>query len=69
MVSKEPVYFDPGTVNAMKEILDDAWGRIPHAQQATMQKTTLAERLLKLAAQGERDRERLLDAALRDITV
>ena len=67
MVSKEPVYFDPETVSALREILDDAWARIPHAQQATMQKTTLAERILKLAAQGERDRERLLDAALRDL--
>ena len=27
-------------------------------------KTTLAERILKSAAQGERDRDRLLDAAL-----
>ncbi len=30
-----------------------------------MLKTTLAERILKSAAQGDRDRERLLDAALR----
>jgi hypothetical protein len=29
-----------------------------------MQKTALAERILKTAAQSERDRERLLDAAL-----
>jgi hypothetical protein len=33
-----------------------------------MLKTTLAERILKSAAQGERDRERLLDAALTEFT-
>jgi hypothetical protein len=33
-----------------------------------MLETTLAERILKSAAQGERDRERLLDAALLEFT-
>jgi hypothetical protein len=32
-----------------------------------LQKTALAERILKLAAEGERDRKRLLDAALTDL--
>jgi hypothetical protein len=32
-----------------------------------MQKTALAERILKSAAEGERNRERLLDAALTDL--
>ena len=32
-----------------------------------MQKTALAERILKSAADGERDRKRLRDAALMDI--
>ena len=31
-----------------------------------MQKTVLAERILKSAAEGKRDRERLREAALRD---
>jgi hypothetical protein len=64
MVRKTPVYFDPETVAFLRETLDDAWSRLRPAQQATMQKTALAERILKSAAQGERDRERLLDAAL-----
>jgi hypothetical protein len=33
-----------------------------------MLKTTLAERILKSAAQGERDRKRLRDAALIEFT-
>jgi hypothetical protein len=32
-----------------------------------MQKTALAERILKSAARGERDRDRLRDAALMDL--
>jgi hypothetical protein len=32
-----------------------------------MQKTALAERMLKSVAQGERDPERLRDAALEDL--
>jgi hypothetical protein len=67
MVGKEPVYFDPETVNALREILDEAWRCLPAEQQATMLKTTLAERILQTAAKGERNRERLLEVALRGL--
>ena len=67
MDGKEPVYFDLETVTALREILDDAWACLRPEQQARLQKTALAERILKSAAQGERDRERLLDAALEDL--
>ena len=67
MVDREPVYFDPETVTALREILDDAWACLPPEKQATLQKTALAERILKLAADGERNRRRLLDAALTDL--
>ena len=66
-VSKEPIHFDPETITILKETLDDAWARLRPHQQATMLKSTLAERLLKSAAQGERDRKRLLDAALQGV--
>ena len=66
MDGKEPVYFDPETVALLRETLDDAWDRLRPHQQATMLKTTLAVRILKSAAQGERDRKRLRDAALAD---
>jgi hypothetical protein len=67
MVGKEPVYFDPETVNALREILDKAWSCLSAEQQATMLKTTLAERILQTAAKGERNRDRLLEVALRDL--
>ncbi|MGC1875858.1 MAG: hypothetical protein WA699_13660 [Pseudolabrys sp.] len=59
--------FDPETVALLKETLEDAWAALRPEQQATMQKTALAERILKSAADGERDRKRLRDAALMDI--
>lgn len=67
MVGKEPAYFDPETVTVLREILDEAWSRLPPERQATMQKTALAERILKSAARGERNRDRLRDAALTDL--
>jgi hypothetical protein len=67
MVGKQPKSFDPETVTLLREILDDAWASLPPEQQATMQKTALAERMLKSVAQGERDPERLRDAALKDL--
>ena len=63
-MEETPVYFDPETVAILRETLDDAWASLRPEQQATMLKTTLAGRMLKSAAQGERDRDRLRDAAL-----
>jgi hypothetical protein len=62
--TNEPVYFDIDTVLLLREILDDAWACLRLEQRATASKTLLAERILKAAAKGERDPERLLDAAL-----
>lgn len=69
MEFKEPAYFDLKTVALLRETLDEAWDAIPRKQQAGMLKTTLAERILKSAANGERDRERLREAALNSETV
>ncbi len=66
-MNKSPVHFDPETIAILKETLDDAWACLRPEQQATMQKTALAVRILKSAAQGERDRNRLRDAALIDL--
>ena len=62
-----PGLFDPETVALLRDTLDDAWASLRPEQQATIQKTALAERILKSAAEGERDRKRLRDAALMDL--
>jgi hypothetical protein len=64
MIRRETVHFDPETVTLLRETLEDAWACLSPELQATMQKTALAERILKSAARGERDRKRLRDAAL-----
>ena len=62
---EKAISFDPDTIALLKRALDGAWARLPPERQATMLKTTLAERILKSAAQGERDHKRLMGAALR----
>ena len=69
MVGKASMSFDPETVTLLRETLEDAWARLRPEQQATMQKTALAERMLKSAAEGERDRQRLRDVALMDVAI
>jgi len=64
MAIKESVPLDLKTVNVLKEVLEDAWYTLSAEQQATMSKAVLAERILVSAANGERDRERLLAVAL-----
>ena len=60
------LYLDPETAAFSREVLDSTWACLPPEQQATMQKSKLAARILKSAAQGERDCNRLRDAALMD---
>jgi hypothetical protein len=69
MTAKDPAYFDLKTVSLMREVLDDAWAYLRVDQRAETSRTILAETILKLAAQGEQDRERLLDGALDAVIV
>jgi hypothetical protein len=64
---QKPVYFDIDTVLLLREILVDAWASLRPEQRAATNKTELAERILKAAAEGERDPERLLDAVLKAV--
>lgn len=66
-MAKPAAYFDSETIALMKKALDEAWGSLPPKMQATMLKTTLAVRILESAADGERSREGLRNAALRDL--
>jgi len=66
-MAKAAAHFDAQTIALLKVALDEAWDRLPPKLQATMLKATLAERILKSAATGERNRERLREAALRDL--
>ena len=62
--TQQPVNFDRATVALLRETLEYAWACLPPERRATTSKTLLAERILKSAATGERNPERLTDAAL-----
>ena len=64
MDEKKPAYFDLKTVATLREALEDAWFCLPPEKRATTSRTLLAEPMLKLAAQGERDPDRLREYAL-----
>jgi hypothetical protein len=64
MDGKKPEYLDPETLSMLRETLDDAWDCLQPEQKATMLKTELAARILDAAAEGERDRDVLINAAL-----
>jgi hypothetical protein len=59
------IHFDPDTVALLRTILDQTWASLPPNQQAVMSRSILAERILKAAAQGERDPDRLRARAIR----
>ncbi len=67
MSDTRPVHFDLDTVLFLRETLDDAWACLRPEQRAVTTRSELAERILKTAAKGERNKERLLDAALLEI--
>jgi hypothetical protein len=56
--------FDPATVQLMKASLEEAWEMLGPIEQAKTNKQTLAVRVLRAAAQGERDPIRLRTWAL-----
>ena len=63
----KPVNYDLDTVALMRETLDEAWARLRPQERAVTPKSSLAVRILETAAQGERDPQRLLDAALSEL--
>ena len=60
------VHFDPDTVALLRTTLDGAWASLPLSLRAVTSQSILAERILRAAAQGERDPERLHALALGD---
>jgi hypothetical protein len=56
--------YDPETIVFLRTILEEAWVTLPPARRAQMPKSEMAERILRRAAQGERDPTRLRAAAL-----
>jgi hypothetical protein len=55
---------DPDTIGMLRRVLDDAWAILSPPQQTQANKSIMAQMLLKLAADGERDPTRLCELAV-----
>jgi hypothetical protein len=58
------VHFDRETIALLRTTLDRAWDSLPAGRQAVTSRLILAERILKAAAEGERDPDRLRARAI-----
>lgn len=59
--------FKPEDISLLRSVLDDAFADLPTKLRVTSVQALIAERILKSAAKGERDRVRLRNAALLDL--
>ncbi len=56
--------YDPETLLVLRNALDDAWALLPDDRKSESQKSLMAQRILKNAAEGVRDPVRLRAYAL-----
>lgn len=56
--------YDTKTLHLLREVLDEAWGALPEGSKYETLKSEMALRILKKAADGERDPVRLRAFAL-----
>jgi len=59
--------FEPEDISFLKGVLDDAFAALPPKLRVSSVQALIAERILKSAANGERDRVRLRNEALFDL--
>jgi hypothetical protein len=60
----ESCVFDPETIELMRQCLDLAWSQLTSSERRMQLKSTVAARILRAAAQGERDPHRLVACGL-----
>jgi hypothetical protein len=58
---------DPGTVEFLRAVLDEAWDALPPSHKEQISKSQLAESVLRNAANGERHAGRLRFRAIADV--
>jgi len=62
--SHDEAAFDPETVTLLADVLERVWQALPADRQPATTRAHVAERILSLAAQGERSAARLYDSVL-----
>ena len=58
------VAFDPKTLAILEGVFDEAWASIQAQRNGNITRAALAQRILNLAVEGERNPARLFDGAL-----
>lgn len=56
--------YDPETLSVLRTALDEAWKLLPDHRKSDIQKSEIAQRILRQASDGIRDPVRLRAAAL-----
>jgi hypothetical protein len=56
--------YNPETLTVLRTALDEAWALLPNDRKSESQKSDMAQRILKQAAEGVRDPVRLRACAL-----
>jgi hypothetical protein len=56
--------YDPETLMILRKALDEAWATLPDNRKSGTQKSDMAQRILRQAANGVRDPARLQASAL-----
>ena len=74
LLNEQPdVHFNPDTLHVLAGALDDAWLRVDAGAylngSADAARTVLAKHIIAMATQGERNRQRLTDGALRRLAL
>jgi hypothetical protein len=64
MTESVSIAHHPDTIGMLRQVLDDAWATLPPRLQTQANKAFIAQELLKLAADGERDPTRLCELAV-----
>jgi hypothetical protein len=60
-------HYDPETLTILRTVLDEAWEILPDGSKSEAVRSDMAQRILKQAADGERDPVRLRASALTGI--
>jgi hypothetical protein len=61
--------YSPETIDLLRAVLDETWAKLSPLQQTQLPRSKIADRLLKAAAEGERDPDMLRLRALDGLAV
>jgi hypothetical protein len=64
---RQPQFFDAETISMLKSVFGETCAAVPAERLTQAMRASIAERILKIAGTGERDRVRLRIRALMEV--